>query len=101
VSEDELADLIATLYVSSFCGACARTREVLGLVAPLVGERVEWREVNVASDPGESEQRRIVATPTVVFTDPRGTERVRASGVPTPDQVLAAIAGQLPENRRD
>jgi thiol-disulfide isomerase/thioredoxin len=91
-----MAELSVTLYSSSFCGACTSTRQTLDRVAPLVGSRVSWREVNVADAPDESEARGIVATPTIVITDASGVERVRASGVPTPDQVLTALAAALP-----
>ncbi len=91
-----MAELSVTLYSSSFCGACSSTRATLDQVAPLVGDRVEWREVNVADAPDESEARGIVATPTIVITDAAGVERMRASGVPTPTQVLTALASALP-----
>ncbi|MCS5717220.1 thioredoxin [Herbiconiux sp. CPCC 205763] len=91
-----MAELSVTLYSSSFCGACTSTRQTLDVVAPLVGSRVEWREVNVADAPDESEARGIVATPTIVITDASGVERMRASGVPTPEQVLKALAAALP-----
>jgi thiol-disulfide isomerase/thioredoxin len=91
-----MAELSVTLYSSSFCGACSSTRAVLERIAPLVGDRVEWHEVNVADAPDESERRGIVATPTVVLSGPDGVERMRASGVPTTEQVLTAIARSLP-----
>ncbi|SDY79275.1 glutaredoxin family protein [Herbiconiux ginsengi] len=91
-----MAELSVTLYSSSFCGACTSTRQTLDQIAPLLGSRVEWREVNVADAPDESEARGIVATPTIVITTPDGTERMRASGVPSPDQVLTALAAALP-----
>jgi thiol-disulfide isomerase/thioredoxin len=91
-----MAELSVTLYSSSFCGACSSARQTLDRVAPLLGSRVAWREVNVADAPDESEERGIVATPTVVITDASGVERMRASGVPTADQVLTALAAALP-----
>jgi hypothetical protein len=72
--------LVLTLYSSSFCGACARTRQVLEDATRLVGGRTVLREVNVAVDPDESERRTIVA------------------GVPTAPQVLSLIARHLPED---
>ncbi|MGD8169544.1 thioredoxin domain-containing protein [Herbiconiux sp. P16] len=91
-----MAELSVTLYSSSFCGACTSTRQTLDQIAPLLGSRVAWREVNVADEPDESEARGIVATPTIVITAPDGTERMRASGVPTAEQVLTALAAALP-----
>ncbi|MGA1836922.1 glutaredoxin domain-containing protein [Herbiconiux sp. 11R-BC] len=91
-----MAELSVTLYSSSFCGACTSTRQTLDSLVPLLGERVDWREVNVADAPEESEQLGIMATPTIVITGPDGTERMRASGVPTSQQVLTAIANALP-----
>jgi len=89
-------ELTVTLYSSSFCGACSSTRATLDRIAPLLGDRVGWREINVADAPDESEALGIVATPTIVITAPDGNERMRASGVPSTEQVLAAIAGALP-----
>lgn len=85
-----------TLYSSSFCGACARTRSVLEDVTTLVPDRAVLREVNVAAAPDESERRAIVATPTTVLTLPDGTELARAAGVPTAPQVLTLLARHLP-----
>jgi thiol-disulfide isomerase/thioredoxin len=89
-------EVVVTLYSSSFCGACASTRRTLEQVVPLLGDRVTWREVNVAADPDEAEAHAVLATPTVVFASPTGEELRRASGVPTAHQVLAAIAQSLP-----
>ena len=91
-----MAELSVTLYSSSFCGACTSTRGALEQIRPLLGDRVEWHEINVADAPDESEALGIVATPTVVITDADGVERMRASGVPTTQQLLAAIANALP-----
>lgn len=95
-----MPDLTVTLYSSSFCGACTSTRHTLDLVASVLdrspmGGRVGIREINVADKPEETEQRGITATPTVVMTTGDGTEVMRASGVPTSEQVLAAIARNL------
>ncbi|MFB2585212.1 glutaredoxin family protein [Herbiconiux liukaitaii] len=92
----EVSELSVTLYSSSFCGACTSTRQTLDRIAPLVGERVEWHEINVADDPAASEAAGITATPTVVITGADGTERMRASGVPTAEHVLHALAAALP-----
>jgi glutaredoxin len=93
---EEVPELRVTLYSSSFCGACTSTRETLGRIAPLVGERVAWNEINVADDPAASEAAGITATPTVVITGADGVERMRAAGVPTTEHVLRALAAALP-----
>ncbi|MBW4042021.1 MAG: thioredoxin [Acidobacteria bacterium] len=89
--------MVLTLFSSSFCGACARTRRALEDATSLLGGRVLLREVNVASDPAESERRDIMATPTTVLTGSDGEELGRAAGVPTANQVLAMIASHLPD----
>ena len=94
--EDPVPEVVVTLYSSSFCGACAGTRRTLQQVAPLLGDRVAWREVNVALDPDEAEAHDVAATPTVVFATPAGEELRRAAGVPSAEQVLTAIARSLP-----
>ncbi|MCS5729935.1 thioredoxin domain-containing protein [Herbiconiux moechotypicola] len=91
-----MPELTVTLYSSSFCGACTSTRATLEQIAPLLGDRIEWHEVNVAADPDASETAGVVATPTVVISAPDGTERMRAAGVPTAPQLLTAIAAALP-----
>ncbi|MCS5714129.1 thioredoxin [Herbiconiux sp. CPCC 205716] len=91
-----MSELSLTLYSSSFCGACASTREALERVGELLGDRIDWHEVNVATAPDESERAGILATPTVVIAGPDGVERMRAAGVPTTPQLLAAIAASLP-----
>jgi len=91
-----VAPLVLTLYSSSFCGACSRTRAVLEDAAGLLGGRVTVREVNVAVDPAESERRGIVATPTTLLTTEGGDELARAAGVPTAPQVLTLLAQHLP-----
>ncbi|WP_066040033.1 thioredoxin family protein [Herbiconiux solani] len=91
-----MAELSVTLYSSSFCGACTSTRATLDDLRPLLGDRVEWHEINVADAPDVAESAGILATPTVVITAADGTERMRASGVPSSAQVLSAIARALP-----
>jgi thioredoxin-like negative regulator of GroEL len=89
--------LVLTLYSSSFCGACARTRSTLAHATDLLGGRVLLREVNVAVEPDESERRAITATPTTVLSTGTGEELARAAGVPSAPQVLALIARHLPD----
>ena len=96
-----MADLEFVLYTSSFCGACALTRERIDMVTQAVGkDRVTWREVNVATDPARAEEQGIESTPTVVLARPDGAELMRAAGIPTIEQVLRAIAANL-DTRRD
>jgi thioredoxin 1 len=79
------------LYVSSFCGACARTRTVLELaIGVLPGSSLI--EHDVAFEPDLAEANDIVSTPTVIMRDAAGVEFLRRSGVPTIEQVLAAVA---------
>lgn len=83
------------LFTSSFCGACLHTRSVLTRAAGLVPGAV-MLEHDVALEPGVAESAGITATPTVIVRDREGREVLRASGVPTLDQVLAAAAKALP-----
>ena len=62
-----MTELSVTLYTSSFCGACTAARATAERAAELLGDRVEWREVNVADAPDEAERARITATPTLVI----------------------------------
>lgn len=92
---DEISRPGVTLYSSSFCGACTATRVTLDRAQSLLGDRVGWSEINVADAPELAESLGIVSTPTVVITNAAGAEVVRASGVPTVDQVLTGIASAL------
>lgn len=101
-----MAELSVTLYTSSFCGACTAARVAVARAGELLGDRVEWREVNVADAPAESEDARITTTPTLVIRAAGSgdgaaavsdaPELFRASGAPTVPQLLTAIAGALP-----
>jgi thiol-disulfide isomerase/thioredoxin len=84
-----------TLFSSSFCGACTATRLTLERAQALLGDRIAWREINVADEPDLVESLDISATPTVLIRGAGGDEVMRASGVPTMDQVLTAIAAAL------
>ena len=88
-----LATIEFELFSSSFCGACRQTRSVLDRAAQLVPTAVV-REHDVAFDPDLAERARIDATPTVIVRS-GGIEVMRASGVPTIDQVLTAAARAL------
>jgi len=90
-------ELEIVVYTSSFCGACTATLDRVRTAGELVGDRLAWREVNVAAHPEEAEARAIEATPTVVLVRPDGGEAMRAEGVPSLDQVLAAVAAHLPD----
>jgi len=87
--------LTITLYSSSFCGACSATRHTLSRAAELLGDRIVLREVNVADDAARAEEAQISSTPTVVMHSPEGAEVMRATGAPTLNQVLTAVAGTL------
>lgn len=83
------------LYSSSFCAACARTRSVLGTVTGVL-RGTSLREYDIASHVEAAEAAEIEATPTVIIRDAAGAELFRATGVPTVDQVLTAVARSLP-----
>lgn len=82
------------LYSTSFCGACRQTKSVLERVHQLVPNTI-IREHDVAFEPDLAESHDIVATPTVIVRTGAGVEVMRASGVPSIDQVLVAVAGAL------
>lgn len=78
-------------FSSSFCEPCMATREVLKEVAALV-PIARIAELDVARDAEEAERAGIRVTPTVIVARDDGTEVFRAEGVPTVNQVLAALA---------
>ena len=91
-----MADLEFVLYSSS-CGACRITRERVDLVTEAVGkDRVAWREIDVVAHPEHAEANGVDMTPTVVLLRSDGSEAMRATGLPTIQQVLSAVSTHLP-----
>jgi MoaA/NifB/PqqE/SkfB family radical SAM enzyme len=78
-------------FSSNFCEPCMVTRGVLLEVAALV-PAAHIAELDVVRDAGEAEKAGIRVTPTVVVVTGQGVEVFRAEGVPTVNQVLAALA---------
>jgi thiol-disulfide isomerase/thioredoxin len=78
-------------FSSAFCAPCRAARRVLGDVATLVPGVVHL-EVDAEHHLDVVRRLGVLRTPTTLVLDARGRERVRASGAPTKDQVLAALA---------
>lgn len=97
------ADLVAALgeslgeratllqFSSAFCAPCRATRRVLGDVAGLV-DGVAHVEVDAEHHLEATRVLGILRTPTTVVLDAAGVEVTRATGAPTRDQVLTALA---------
>lgn len=97
------ADLVAALgeplgeratllqFSSAFCAPCRATRRVLADVAGLV-EGVAHVEVDAEHHLDATRALGILRTPTTVVLDATGVEITRATGAPTRDQVLNALA---------
>lgn len=82
------------LYTSAFCGPCVQAKRVIDEAERLV-PAVEFRRLDVVRDEPAAEADDIRSTPTVVIRDDAGREVFRASGVPSVNQVLYAIAQRL------
>ena len=78
-------------FSSAFCDPCRATRSVLDEAAVLV-PAARLVELDVARHAAEAERAGIRSTPTVVVLDGDDAEVFRAEGVPTVNQVLAALA---------
>ena len=78
-------------FSSAFCAPCRATRRVLGDVADLV-EGVTHVEVDAEHHLEATRALGILRTPTTVVLDAAGAEVTRATGAPTRDQVLSALA---------
>ncbi|MEO9095468.1 MAG: thioredoxin family protein [Microbacteriaceae bacterium] len=89
---NRLPDLL--LFTSAFCDPCMQTREVLAEVKRLL-PAIDVRELDIVRDEDQAAAFEIRTTPTVVLADSAGTEIFRAAGVPTINQVLAAVAGAI------
>lgn len=78
-------------YTTSFCAACRHTRLVLKQVERMLPQ-LSLVERDIAAHPDLAESHDIAATPTVIIRSPDGAEVRRATGVPSVEQVLRAVA---------
>ena len=83
-------------FSSAFCAPCRAARRTLGEVATVV-PGVRHVEVDAESDLDLVRRLGILRTPTTLVLDGRGREVTRASGAPTKNQVLTALALVGPE----
>ncbi|KQO84296.1 MULTISPECIES: thioredoxin domain-containing protein [unclassified Frigoribacterium] len=83
--------MMLELYTSAFCGPCHAARAVVAEAAALVpGLRID--EADVAQRPDQAEARDVRSTPTIVVTRDDGSVAFRATGAPTLDKLLGALA---------
>ena len=78
-------------FSSAFCAPCRATRRVLGEVTGLV-DGVTHVEIDAEEHLEATRTLGILRTPTTIVLDAAGTEVTRATGAPTRDQVLTALA---------
>lgn len=78
-------------FSSAFCAPCRATRRVLDEVTGLV-EGVAHVEVDAEHHLEATRTLGILRTPTTIVLDAAGVEVTRATGAPTRDQVLSALA---------
>ena len=78
-------------FSSAFCAPCRATRRVLGEVTSLV-EGVAHVEIDAEHHLEATRTFGILRTPTTVVLDADGVEVTRATGAPSRDQVLTALA---------
>ena len=89
---EQLGDRATLLQFSSaFCAPCRATRRVLSEVTDLV-EGVRHVEVDAEHHLDATRAFAILRTPTTVVLDASGAEVTRATGAPSRDQVLSALA---------
>ncbi|MEO7006989.1 MAG: thioredoxin family protein [Terrimesophilobacter sp.] len=82
------------LFTSAFCDPCIRTRAVLEQVSEIL-PGAEVLERDIVRDNVAAELEGIRSTPTTIVLTDAGGEVFRAEGVPTVNQVLAALARAL------
>ena len=78
-------------FSSAFCAPCRATRRVLGEVIGLV-DGVAHVEIDAEHHLEATRTLGILRTPTTIVLDAAGAEVTRATGAPTRDQVLTALA---------
>ncbi len=86
-------------FSSAFCAPCRATRRVLAEVTGLVGG-VAHVEIDAEHHLEATRAFGVLRTPTTVVLDPAGAEVTRATGAPTRDQVLIALA-RVPSQHTD
>lgn len=82
-------------FSSAFCAPCRATRQVLAQVTELL-PAVRHVEVDAEQHLDAVRALRILRTPTVLVVDRAGAVVKRASGQPTKQAVIAAVAPYLP-----
>ena len=83
-------------FSSAFCAPCRATRRVLEDVSG-VTPGVAHLEVDAEHHLDVVRRLGILRTPTTIVLDAQGREVTRASGAPSKQQVLTAIASAIPE----
>jgi thiol-disulfide isomerase/thioredoxin len=78
-------------FSSAFCAPCRATRRVLGEVTGLV-DGVAHVEVDAEHHLEATRTLGVLRTPTTIVLDAAGVEVTRATGAPSRDQVLTALA---------
>lgn len=78
-------------FSSAFCAPCRATRRVLGEVTGLV-EGVTHVEIDAEHHLEATRTLGVLRTPTTIVLDASGAEVTRATGAPSRDQVLTALA---------
>ncbi|MEP7092389.1 MAG: thioredoxin family protein, partial [Nocardioidaceae bacterium] len=78
-------------FSSAFCAPCRATRRVLDEVTRLV-DGVAHVEIDAEHHLDATRTFAILRTPTTIVLDASGAEVTRATGAPTRDQVLSALA---------
>jgi protein-disulfide isomerase len=79
------------LYTSAFCEPCMMTRAVLAEADRLV-PAMTLVEHDIVRDESAAVSLGIRSTPTVIISGADGAEVFRAEGIPSLNQVLAALA---------
>jgi len=82
------------LWTSAFCAPCAAARRIASEASALV-PALQVHERDVAAHPDQAEDLGIRSTPTLIVRRDDGAEVFRSPGVPTRDQLLAAVARAL------
>lgn len=77
-------------FSSAFCAPCRTTRQVLSAVADAV-PGVNHIEIDAEHHLDLVRELGIFRTPTTLILDAEGHERLRATGVPKRDQVIATL----------
>jgi len=81
-------------FSASWCGPCARVRQVIEQVSKDLGD-VAHVEIDMEANPDAARRLSVLSLPTTFIFDTDGHQRYRTAGVPKADDLRSALSRLL------